>query len=120
VVDGIGARLALRPVAYSLWLFVGIALVLPPYALWRDGRAVIPAMRRYWLRGFAGGGLQVISYGTALWAMTLAPIAIVATLREISVLFGAILAVTVLKEPLRPIRIVAALLILSGLMLLRL
>jgi drug/metabolite transporter (DMT)-like permease len=120
VVDGIGARLAVRPVAYSLWLFVGIALVLPPYALWRDGRAVLPAMRRYWLRGFAGGGLQVISYGIALWAMTLAPIAIVASLRETSVLFGAILAVTVLNEPLRPIRIVAAALILGGLVLLRL
>jgi drug/metabolite transporter (DMT)-like permease len=120
VVDGIGARLAVRPVAYSLWLFVGIALVLPPYALWRDGRDVIPAMQRYWLRGFAGGGLQVISYGIALWAMTLAPIAIVASLRETSVLFGAVLAVTVLKEPLRAMRIVAALLILCGLVLLRL
>jgi drug/metabolite transporter (DMT)-like permease len=120
VVDGIGARLSLNPVSYSLWLFVGIALVLPPYALWRDGRDVIPAMQRYWLRGFAGGGLQVISYGIALWAMTLAPIAIVASLRETSVLFGAILAVTVLKEPLRPIRIAAALLILCGLVLLRL
>jgi len=64
--------------------------------------------------------LQVISYGIALWAMTLAPIAIVASLRETSVLFGAILAVTVLKEPVRAIRIVAALLILGGLVLLRL
>jgi uncharacterized membrane protein len=52
--------------------------------------------------------------------MTLAPIAIVASLRETSVLFGAILAVTVLKEPLRAMRIVAALLILCGLVLLRL
>lgn len=120
VVDGIGARLSANPISYSLWLFVGIALVLPPYALWRDGRDVIPAMQCYWLRGFAGGGLQVISYGIALWAMTLAPIAIVASLRETSVLFGAILAVTVLKEPLRPMRIVAALLILCGLVLLRL
>jgi drug/metabolite transporter (DMT)-like permease len=120
VVDGIGARASLNPQSYVMWLFVGIALVLPPYALWRDGRKMIPAMQRYWLRGFAGGGLQVIAYGVVLWAMTLAPIAIVASLRETSVLFGAILAVTVLKEPLRAIRIVAALLILCGLVLLRL
>ena len=52
--------------------------------------------------------------------MTLAPIAIVATLRETSVLFGAAIAVVVLKEPLRITRIGAALLILSGLVLLRL
>jgi drug/metabolite transporter (DMT)-like permease len=120
VVDGVGARASLNPQSYVMWLFVGIALVLPPYALWRDGRDVIPAMQRYWLRGFAGGGLQVLSYGIAVWAMTIAPIAIVASLRETSVLFGAILAVTVLKEPLRAIRIVAALLILCGLVLLRL
>ncbi len=120
VVDGIGARLSLNPNAYSAWLFVGIALVMLPYALYRDGRDVIPAMHRFWLRGFAGGGLQVFSYGIAIWAMTVAPIAIVATLRETSVLFGAGIAVVVLKEPLRPVRIGAALLIVCGLVLIRL
>ncbi len=119
VVDGIGARLARNPVSYSLWLFAGIALVLPPYALWRDGRDVIPAMRRYWLRGVIGGALQVLSYATVLWAMTLAPIAIVASLRETSVLFGAVIAIVVLKEPLRAARIAAAVLIVCGLILIR-
>ena len=64
--------------------------------LYRDGRDVIPAMQQYWRRGFAGGALQVLSYGIAIWAMTVAPIAIVATLRETSVLFGAGIAVVVL------------------------
>jgi drug/metabolite transporter (DMT)-like permease len=120
VVDGIGARLSANPNAYTMWMFVGNALVLVPYAVYRDGRYVIPAMRFYWRRGFAGGALQVISYGTVLWAMTLAPIAIVATLRETSVLFGAAIAVVVLKEPLRAMRILAALLIVCGLVLIRL
>ena len=119
VVDGVGARVSLNPQGYVLWLFVGFAVVLPPYALWRDGGAVMSAMRRYWLRGLAGGALQVLSYGIVLWAMTLAPIAIVATLRETGVLFGAIIAVAVLKEPLRAVRIGAALLILCGLVLIR-
>jgi len=120
VVDGIGARLSLNPAAYTFWMFVGNAVVLLPYALWRDGRDVIPAMRRFWQRGFAGGALQIVSYGTVLWAMTLAPIAIVATLRETSVLFGAAIAVVVLKEPLRAVRIGAACLIVCGLGLIRL
>jgi drug/metabolite transporter (DMT)-like permease len=77
-------------------------------------------MRSYWRRGFAGGALQVLSYGTVLWAMTIAPIAIVATLRETSVLFGAVIAVVVLKEPLRAVRIGAALVIVTGLVLIRL
>ena len=120
VVDGIGARLSANPNGYSVWLFIGIAVVMVPYALYRDGRDVIPAMQRFWLRGFAGGALQVLSYGIAIWAMTAAPIAIVATLRETSVLFGAAIAVVVLKEPLRAVRVVAACLIVCGLVLIRL
>jgi drug/metabolite transporter (DMT)-like permease len=120
VVDGIGVRLAANPNGYAMWMFVGIALVIVPYALIRDGRDVMPAMRLFWRRGFVGGALQVLSYGTVLWAMTVAPIAIVATLRETSVLFGAGIAVIVLKEPLRAVRIAAALLIVAGLVLIRL
>jgi drug/metabolite transporter (DMT)-like permease len=120
VVDGIGARLSANPNAYSVWLFIGIAVVMVPYALYRDGRDVIPAMQRFWLRGFAGGALQVLSYGIAIWAMTAAPIAIIATLRETSVLFGAVIAVVILKEPLRAGRVVAACLIVCGLVLIRL
>jgi drug/metabolite transporter (DMT)-like permease len=120
VVDGVGARLAANPNAYSLWLFIGIAVVMLPYALYRDGPDVIPAMQRFWRRGFAGGALQVLSYGIAIWAMTVAPIAVVATLRETSVLFGAAIAVVVLKEPLRAVRVVAACMIVCGLVLIRL
>ena len=120
VVDGIGARLSANPNGYSVWLFIGIAGVMVPYALYRDGRDVIPAMQRFWMRGFAGGALQVLSYGIAIWAMTAAPIAIVATLRETSVLFGAAIAVVVLKEPLRAVRVMAACLIVCGLILIRL
>jgi len=120
VVEGIGGRLSANPNAYSLWLFIGIAVVMLPYAIYRDGPDVIPAMRRFWRRGLAGGALQLLSYGIAIWAMTAAPIAIVATLRETSVLFGAVIAVVVLKEPLRAARVVAACLIVCGLILIRL
>lgn len=120
VVDGIGARLSANPNAYSLWLFVGMAMVMVPYALYRDGQKMLPAMHRYWQRGFAGGALQLLSYGIAIWAMTVAPIAIVAALRETGVLFGAAIAVLVLKEPLRAMRVVAACLIVCGLILIRL
>ena len=84
------------------------------------GRDVIPAMQHHWWRGLVGGAMQLLSYGIAIWAMTVAPIALVAALRETSVLFGAIIAVLVLKEPLRPVRLAAALLILCGLVLIRL
>jgi drug/metabolite transporter (DMT)-like permease len=120
VVDGVGARLALNTNAYSLWLFVGIGIAMLPYALARNGVAVLGAMTPFWQRGLAGGALQLVSYGIAIWAMTVAPIAVVAALRETSVLFGAAIAVIVLKEPLRPARIAAALAIVGGLVLIRL
>ncbi|MFL5089946.1 MAG: EamA family transporter, partial [Xanthobacteraceae bacterium] len=60
------------------------------------------------------------SYGIAIWAMTVAPIAIVAALRETSVLFGALIAIIFLGEPLRLVRIVAAMAIVTGLVLIRL
>jgi drug/metabolite transporter (DMT)-like permease len=120
VVDGIGARLAGSASAYSLALFVGIGPVMLAYALARRGSGIIPAMGRNWGTGLAGGALQLWSYGIAIWAMTVAPIALVAALRVTRVLLGAVIAVVFLNEPLRRTRIGAAMLIVSGLALIRL
>ena len=120
VVDGVGARHAGNPNSYSAALFVGTGPVMLAYALARRGSDVIAEMGRQWRLGLAGGTLQLGSYGIAIWAMTVAPIAIVAALRETSVLFGAVIAVTFLKEPLRAGRVVAALMIVAGLTLIRL
>ncbi len=60
------------------------------------------------------------SYGLALWAMTQAPLAVVAALRETSILFGALLAWLLLKEKVAGIRLVAAAGIAVGAVLLRL
>jgi drug/metabolite transporter (DMT)-like permease len=120
VVDGVGARLAGSAHAYSAALFIGIGPVMALYALARSGIRALGDSGRLWVSGLAGGALQLGSYGIAIWAMTLAPIAIVAALRETSVLFGALIAVVVLKEPLRAGRMAAALLIVCGLALVRL
>jgi drug/metabolite transporter (DMT)-like permease len=121
VVDGIGARAAGPGLAnaYSCILFAGIAPVVLAYALARRGTEVLGAMVPFWKIGLGGGAMAVISYSIAIWAMTVAPIAIISALRETSVLFGAVIAVVFLGEPLRAARIVAALLILCGLVLLR-
>jgi drug/metabolite transporter (DMT)-like permease len=120
LVDGVGARLAGGANAYTASLFVGNAVALAGYGLARRRKEALPALATYWRIGLAGGALQLVAYGIVIWAMTVAPIAIVAALRETSVLFGTALAVVFLKEPLRPMRIVAALMIVCGLMLIRL
>jgi drug/metabolite transporter (DMT)-like permease len=120
VVDGVGARAAGDAAAYTAALFVGNAVIMALYGLVRGGPKLFADMPAVWLKGLGGGGLQLGSYWVAIWAMTVAPIAIVAALRETSVLFGALIAVVILKEPLRAIRVAAALLIVAGLVMIRL
>lgn len=71
-------------------------------------------------KGLLGGVGTMGSYGLALWAMTQAPLAVVAALRETSILFGALIAFVLLKEKVAGLRIAAALGIAAGAILLRL
>jgi len=118
--DGIGARVSGNALAYSAALFVMDGVCLTGVALALPGRARLSPALAYWKQGLAGGLMSCGAYSIAIWAMTVAPIPLVAAVRETSVLFGAVIAVVFLKEPLRANRIAAALLILAGLALIRL
>ncbi|HET7679559.1 MAG TPA: DMT family transporter [Xanthobacteraceae bacterium] len=118
--DGIGARVSGNAHAYAALLFVLDGSCMAAFALWRRGQSILTEARIYWKTGLFGGALSVTSYWIAIWAMTVAPIAIVAALRETSVLFAAVISVVILKEQLRPARVVAALMIVLGLALIRL
>lgn len=120
VVDGTGARLSGNPHAYTVALFICDGVTMAVLAVWRRGGAIAVAAARNWKSALAGGALSFAAYWIAIWAMTVAPIAMVAALRETSVLFGAAIAVLVLREPLRAIRVVAAVAIVGGLALIRL
>jgi drug/metabolite transporter (DMT)-like permease len=120
VVDGSGARAAGNAHAYTVWLFLLDGLMMLVFVLLRRGRAVFAEFAGFWQSGLIGGALSLAAYWIAIWAMTVAPIALVAALRETSVLFAAAIAVVVLKEPLQRPRIIAALMIVAGLVLIRL
>jgi drug/metabolite transporter (DMT)-like permease len=77
-------------------------------------RAVLSMPVGGWLKGFVGGSCSVCAYGLALWAMTQAAIALVAALRETSVLFGTALGALILKERFGYARWFAATLITAG------
>jgi drug/metabolite transporter (DMT)-like permease len=120
LIDGAGVRRSGTPAAYTLWIFL---MTGAPFALWvlaaRRG-----AFRRHvvehWPLGLVGGLGTVGSYGLALWAMTRAPIAVVAALRESSILFATAIAGLVLKERVSPLRIAGACIIAGGAAILRL
>ncbi len=119
VIDGIGVRAAGDAPADTAAAFLGNGVIMALYGLARRGGKLFAAPAQIWRTGLGGGALQLGSYGVALWAMTVAPIAVVAALRETSVLFGTLIAVVVLREPLRAARVLAAVLIVAGLVLIK-
>jgi drug/metabolite transporter (DMT)-like permease len=120
LVDGWGARLNGSGPGFALWMFVVNASVMQAIALAWRGREVYADLRAEWGKALGGGVMSMGSYFIAIWAMTKAPIALVAALRETSVLFGALIAFVMLKEPLTGWRFLASALVLSGVALLRL
>lgn len=118
--DGMGARASGNALAYSALLFVLNGFIPLPLLWALRGRDALAPLRGFLVPGFFGGTMGFASYAIAIWAMSIAPIALVAAVRETSVLFGAAIAVLFLGEPLRINRIVAAVLILAGLALIRL
>ena len=61
----------------------------------------------------------MLAYAIALWAMTQAPVALVAVLRETSVVFAAVLSAVFLRERFSARRLGATLVVLAGLVALR-
>ncbi len=119
--DGMGVRAAgpdfEHRLSYIAWLCVAegpwllvLAIVLRPKTVWSH-------LRRQWWRGAIGGVIANTGYGIAIYALVLGPMAHVAALRETSVLFGALMGTLLLGEPFGLRRVVAASVIVSGLIL---
>ena len=128
VVDGLGVRVAADHGGSALQYVATLFLVDGfPYFLFvmsqRKPQQRTDAwtyMRRRWPLALLGTLASLGSYGIALWAMTQAPVATVAALREVSVLFAALLGAVFLKEAFGLQRGAGTLLIVTGVAALRL
>jgi drug/metabolite transporter (DMT)-like permease len=120
LIDGLGVRRSGAPAAYTLWVFLLSGVPLTFWTILARRSAFLPYLGRHWRIGIAGGMGTTVSYGLALWAMTVAPIAVVAALRETSILFGTFIAGFVLREHIGPRRVVSACIIAAGAVILRL
>ncbi len=118
--DGYGARASGDGLSYACWIFFLNILPLHCYVLGRYGKDYLHYLRKRAVVGIGGGLAGLGSYGIAIWAMTVAPIALVAALRESSVIFGMFLAVIFLGEKLSPVRVLAILLVMGGAVMLHL
>ena len=120
IVDGLGARVSGDAVMYVGWLFALDAALLVPLCLALRGRDVLRADARSWGLGALAAGASYGAYAIAVWAMTLAPIALVAALRESSILFAVLIGWLAFGERLDRQKALAAGLIVTGLVLTRL
>lgn len=120
VSDGAGARANGSAHGYALWLFFLDGAFMLVLLLVRRSLAGVRELRPFWQRGVAGGAMSVAAYWIIIWAMTVAPVALVSALRESSVLFAAAISTVVLREPVTRWRVAAALTIMVGIVLLKL
>ena len=124
IIDGIGVRASGNALQYVALLFMLDGLPYFLLVMHRRGANARPAawahMRKRWPVALMGTCASLGSYGIALWAMTRAPVAAVAALRETSVLFAVLIGTRLLKEPFGLRRAAGAACIVGGVMALRL
>ena len=119
VVDAKGARLSGHVLQYAALLFALDGWPFALLVLWHRKGAVMPYVRGRWRLAACGAGASLASYSIALWAMTVAPVALIAALRETSVLFAALFGAWLLKEPWTRMRVFGTVFILTGVITLR-
>ena len=117
--DGLGARVSGEPFAYVGWLMVLSAVFYTPAVIALKGRAVLRADARAWGVGMVAAAASFAAYAIAVWAMTLAPIALVGAMRETSILFAVLIGWRFFDERMDRGKALAAVLIVAGVMLTR-
>lgn len=114
LVDGMGVRVAGNALSYSVWLFFLSTLPVIIWAALYYRRAFVRYVQQHWLSGCIAGAGSAGAYALALWAMLYAPIALVAALRETSIVFVTLIAMFILRERVAASRLLAVLFIALG------
>jgi drug/metabolite transporter (DMT)-like permease len=119
VTDANGVRVAPSPFTFIVWLFLldPIAIILLTLVLRRH--VIASALKLRWRYGLAGGALSILSFGAALYAFSLMETAKVSALRETSVVFAALMGSLFLGEGFGRRRVIAALVLAAGLILMQ-
>jgi drug/metabolite transporter (DMT)-like permease len=120
LIDGMGARVSGSPATYVAWVFVADGTFFTLGMLALRGWGVVPRDGQAWRMGTLASAASYGAYAVSIWAMTLAPIAVVAALRETSILFAVLIGWLAFGERMSGVKAVAAGVIVLGVMLMRL
>ena len=116
---GIGARIAGTATGFLFWVVIGDAMGMAAYAFLYRGRTAFAALLPAWKAGVFVGLVSLIAYWIVLWAFTVAPIALVAALRETSIVFATAIAALLVRENVSAWRWMSAGCIVAGAILMR-
>ncbi len=119
IVDGLGARASGNASGYTGLVFLLDACSMLAAGLILRGPTIIRSVTPIWKRGLAGAVMSGTAYWIVIWAMAHAPIAMVAALRETSILFVLIFSARFLRETVSWQRAVGALFVVAGAIALR-
>ena len=120
LIDGLGARVSGDAIAYVAWVFIADGFLFPICMAFARGKSAYPTAPKAWL---VGGFASLASYGAyaiSIWATTIAPIAVVAALRETSILFAVLIGWLAFGERMTRDKAIASVLIVSGVIFTRL
>jgi len=120
LIDAAGARSGPSPLTYSAWLFVLAAIAQLAVTGIVHKKETLALLKPQLRRGVAVGVLSAVAYTIVLWAMTVAPAALVAAVRETSILFAALLGWGMLGERISGLRWLGVILTMIGLVVARL
>jgi drug/metabolite transporter (DMT)-like permease len=119
VADGIGVRVAGNPFSYIIWLFILEPIPIGLWLLATDRNGWFNYMRSRPFKISAGALAAAGAYAMVIYAMSLAPMGMVSSLRETSVIFAALIGSLLFREPFGRQRIVAAVLVCIGVVLIK-
>ncbi len=117
--DGIGARIAGNAHSYTVWMMGLQGIPFIAYVLATRRGQALPEIGRVWKTAALMGLMSLTAYWSVIWAMTVAPIALVAAVRETSIIFALLFGVFFLKERLSLLQLVATFMTLTGVVLLK-
>lgn len=120
IIDGLGARTAQGSPAYLAWVFIVAGVIFAAALLALKGRECLPRQAVTWGKGGLAAAASYGSYAVAVWAMTVAPIALVAALRETSILFAVLMGWLIFGDRMTRAKVMSVGLIVAGVVLTRL
>ncbi len=116
-VDGAGVRIA-APLPYTVAEFIVATIALTPIVLRRYPRAVLRReWQANWPRIVLVGALILLTYALVLLAYSQSHVSYAGAIREVSVIFAALIGWRWLGEPLGTARLAGALLIFGGILI---